>query len=264
MWLAPGLGGVSRYMMLSEATKNTKKYLSNSLYSLVGALLLALFAFIRGAPSKDVFRKRNILVLGTGPTLDRLDQDLIDGFDVVVFLNAAIRIAERFDFSAVKKVFFNTDSHRFCELRQDLERLDKTWCYIFIPIHLHLFRKLFFFCARREAFFLLPRYRLGHWRERHVPRSFLTVNVTPPSYTRVPFVSGRIPYLPYTVAFSAFYFFISCEPQKLSYLGCDFDTGRSCLVSQPSASFEGKKLNLWMRRLKMLSNKYNIQFEPAI
>ena len=67
-----------------------------SIFSIVGALLVYTFAFLRFICkiSKNPLEKfsGNILIIATGPSISKLNQNIIDNHDFVLFLNAAFQI----------------------------------------------------------------------------------------------------------------------------------------------------------------------------
>ena len=52
-------------------------------------------------------KNKKVLVLGTGPSLNNLNQDIINQYDVIVFLNNSINILSVFNFEK-NKIFFLT------------------------------------------------------------------------------------------------------------------------------------------------------------
>ncbi len=77
-------------------------YARNSILSLLN------FVFIKFIPKKNIFKlmvelkNKKVLVLGTGPSLNNLNQDIINQYDVIVFLNNAINILSIFNFEKKK------------------------------------------------------------------------------------------------------------------------------------------------------------------
>lgn len=117
------------------------------LYSYIKNSFISLFSFviIKFIPKKNIFeiiyflKNKKVLVLGTGPSLDKLNQDLIDNYEVIFFLNNSISVLKSFNFNQKKKIFFNSDLFKFKQLKKKIYSLDDTWLYIFIPVHLQLF-----------------------------------------------------------------------------------------------------------------------------
>ena len=73
-------------------------YIKNSFISLFG------FIIVKFIPKQDILKIKTcqkikkVLVLGTGLSLDKLNQNLIDDYDVIIFLNNAISISKKFNF----------------------------------------------------------------------------------------------------------------------------------------------------------------------
>tara|TARA_B110000971_G_C19845111_1_gene424442 strand:+ start:126 stop:461 length:336 start_codon:yes stop_codon:yes gene_type:complete len=97
-----------------------------SLYTYTKNSFISLFSFIiiKFIPKKNIFeiihllKNKKVLVLGTGPSLDKLNQDLVDNYEVIIFLNNSISVLKSFDFSHKKKIFFNSDLFKFKQLKK--------------------------------------------------------------------------------------------------------------------------------------------------
>mgnify|MGYP006086511303 FL=1 len=155
-----------------------------SLYTYTKNSFISLFSFIiiKFIPKKDIFKiihllkNKKVLVLGTGPSLDKSNQDLINNYEVIIFLNNLIIILKIFNFNQ-KKIFFNSDLFRFRKLKKQIYSLDNTWIYIFIPIHLQLFFSFILFYFEKNVFLLIPKYRIGLPFEKNVTNSIITYDL---------------------------------------------------------------------------------------
>ena len=96
--------------------------LFKSIYTYIKNSLISFFTFIIIKFLKrdilelfDLLKNKKVLVLGTGPSLNNLNQDLIDSYEVIFFLNNAISVSKIFNFNHKIKIFFNSDLFRFKE-----------------------------------------------------------------------------------------------------------------------------------------------------
>ena len=226
-------------------------YARNSILSLLN------FVFIKFIPKKNIFKlmvelkNKKVLVLGTGPSLNNLNQDIINQYDVIVFLNNSINILSVFNFEKKNKIFFNSDLYRIKDKQflKIFNSLDKSWINIFIIVHLNLFHNLLIYLFKKNIFLLTPNYRLGSPFEKNVTRSLITYIHTKNNDTKKIIDIKNFRAFPHTVALNAFYFLISSKVNQVHYLGCDF-----------SAAFSDKKIYLWIIKLKKLAKKYYIDF----
>ena len=241
-----------------------------SMYTYIKNSFISLFSFtiLKFIPKKNIFKiihllkNKKVLVLGSGPSLDKLNQNLINNYEVIFFLNNSIGSTERFDFNQNKKIFFNSDLFRFKELKKKIYSLDEKWLYIFIPIHLQLFFSFISFYFKRKIFLLIPRYRIGLPFEKNVTKSIITYDIAKNQDTKKFLDINNFKVFPHTVALNAFYFLISCKASQIHYLGCDFSSGQSKLSNYKGVSnFSNKKIYLWVNKLKQLSENYSIDFK---
>lgn len=237
-------------------------YIKNSIISISSFILIKLI------PKKNIFeiinflKNKKVLVLGTGPSLDKLNQDLIDRYEAIFFLNNSITAIKNFDFSKKKKIFFNSDLFKFKQLKKKIYSLDNTWVYIFIPIHLQLFFNLILFCLKRNVFLLMPKYKIGLPFEKNVTKSIITYDLAKNEDTKKILNIKNFRSFPYTVALNAFYFLIFCKVSQIHYLGCDFNSGKSIIADEKAVSdFSKQKIYLWINKLKRLSNINLVNFK---
>ena len=87
--------------------KTIYTYLKNSFISVIS------FIIIKVIPKKNTLdlinslKSKKVLVLGTGPSLNKLDQNLINNYDVIIFLNNAITVSKIYNFEKKRKIVFN-------------------------------------------------------------------------------------------------------------------------------------------------------------
>ena len=237
-------------------------YSRNSFISLFG------FIIIKVIPKKNIFKLFNILknkevlVLGTGPSLNKLNQDLINKYNVIIFLNNAISLSKKFNFDTKEKIVINSDLFRFVQLKKTFIELDDTWKHVFIPLHLQLVFSFIFFYFKKKVFLIIPKFKIGYPLEKHVNKSIITYELASNDDLRFGLNINNFKSLPHTGALNAFYLLISCRVKKLHYLGCDFSTGQSSLTKYEGIhNFSNKKIFLWINKLKKLAKKYSLDFK---
>lgn len=237
-------------------------YIKNSLISLISFIIIKLI------PKKDIskligsLKNKKVLVLGSGPSLDKLTQEIIDRYEAIFFLNNSINVSKVFNFNDKEKFLFNSDLFRFKQLKNEIYSLDSKWLLIFMPIHLQLFFSFLPFFFNKNVFIILPKYRLGTPFERNVTKSLITYSHQKSHNIKKFMDINNFEAFPYTVALNSFFFLISCKVNKIHYLGCDFSKGRSSYTNdQGISSFSKNKINLWMNKLKKLSENYSIDFK---
>lgn len=242
--------------------KNLYTYLKNSFISFFS------FALIKFIPKKNIsdlidsLKNKKVLVLGTGPSLDKLNQDLINNYDVVFFLNNSVSISNIFNFKEKKKIFFNSDLFRFIQLKKKINSLDNEWIYVFIPIHLQLFLNFILFYFKKNVFLLIPKFRIGFPFEKNVTKSAITYKLAQNQDTKRILNINNFRIFPHSVALNAFYFLISSKACQIHYLGCDFNDGKSSITKYHGESnFTKKKIYLWIKKLKKLSKNYSVDLK---
>lgn len=237
-------------------------YIKNSFISLFG------FIIVKFVPKQDILKiktflkNKKVLVLGTGPSLDKLNQNLIDNYDVIIFLNNAISISKKFNFKFKEKIVFNSDLFRFKQLKKNFYELDNTWNYIFIPIHLQLVFSFIFFYFKRNVFLIIPKFRFGSPFEKNVTKSLITYKLIANDEIKLGLKINNFKSFPHTAALNSFFFLISCKVFQLHYLGCDFSTGQSSLTNYKGEhNFSNKKIYLWVNKLKKLAHNNSVDFK---
>ena len=237
-------------------------YTRNSFISLFSFIIIKFISKKNIFEIIDLLKNKKVLVLGTGPSLDKLNQDLINNYEVIIFLNNSISILKIFNFNQ-KKIFFNSDLFRFRKLKKQIYSLDNTWIYIFIPIHLQLFFSFILFYFEKNVFLLIPKYRIGLPFEKNVTNSIITYDLAQNQDTKKILDINNFKIFPHTVALNAFYFLISCKVSQIHYLGCDFTSGNSIKLTENGwrSNLSKKKIYLWVNKLKKLSKKYSINFK---
>lgn len=233
--------------------------LSNPVRSRSGARIIERAAENPPLPIwKDDFAKRKALVVGTGPSLDRVAPEFFDQFDTILYVNFAIRIASgRFG-----EYFFTTD---IGPLREYIERngADK---FLSLPREKRIFAPIFFdqvhdftpagldlttivACDRAE-WDLETRRRLGltlPFALRYRPCQPEWSNFT------LPPAGGHMPILETTSALSAVLFAAMNGASEIGLIGCDFSAGRAGVV-QSGQSDPGNMFSRAVHTFKSMAN----------
>ena len=74
--------------------KTIYTYTKNSFISIFSFLLIKVIPKRNISEVINTFKNKKVLVLGTGPSLNNLNQNLIDKYDIVFFLNGAISVSK--------------------------------------------------------------------------------------------------------------------------------------------------------------------------
>lgn len=251
-------------MRYATFIKTLLSYARNSFFSLLNFLIIKFFKKRDILELVNSLKDQKVLVLGTGPSLDKINQDLINRYEVIIFLNKSISVVNIFDFEQKRKIFFNSDLYMFNQIKNNINIFDKKWTFLFIPVHLHLFLSLIRFYFKKNVFLLFPKYRIGSPFEKNVTKSIITYKHATHNNVKNKLDVNNFKPFPYTVALNAFYFMISCKVNKLHYLGCDFSIGRSHHTNYSNKSDlpeKKKKIYIWLNQLKKLANEYSIDFK---
>lgn len=175
---------------------------------------------------------RRVLIVGTGPSLDRVDADFFAGFDTFFYINYAIRLSRGTD----SEFFFSTDLGPITDWMQangceKLESLGAERCLL-APFFFDQYptltaagRGLFSVLACDAAGWMSQKVRVGPLRLplilRYSPRQ--------PDWTRkrLSDADGRLPVMRYTSALSAVLFAAMQGAAEIGLIGCDFSAGRA-------------------------------------
>ena len=204
--------------------------------------------------------------MGTGPSLNKINQDLINKYEVIIFLNKAISVTKLFNFEEKKKIFFNSDLFMFNQVKHEINNFKDKWTFIFIPVQLQLFLRLVNFYINKNVFLLIPKFRLGSPFEKHVTKSVITYKLATNKSIKKKLNINNFEPFPHSVALNAFYFLILCKVSKLHYLGCDFSLGRSFYTKYSVNSDlpdKKKRIYLWINKMKKLAKDYSIDFKDV-
>ena len=173
-----------------------------------------------------------MLIVGSGPSLDRVDPEFFARFDTIVYINFAVRCMR----GSGAEYFFTTDNgpvREFMDAYDDevFLTLGKDHCVI-APVFLDQFqmmlplgRELFTWLRPDAAGWRAQKLRLGPFRLplmlRYHPRQpdWNSFKIPPP---------GRVlPAIDHTSALSAVLFAASQGSRDIGMIGCDFSAGRA-------------------------------------
>lgn len=185
------------------------------------------------------FAGKRALIVGSGPSLDRVDASFFDQFDVLLYVNFALRRAT-FD---RPEYFFTMDLGPTREYLDRLgvdafRRLGPERCIV-APNYLDLWWQL---TPEGRAMFTPLRYDTAGWRfdrlnalplpviARYYPRR--------PDWTtyRLPPLGRTIPVFDPTSALPAVMFAIMCGSRDVGLIGCDFSDGRAAAMGTDQAA----------------------------
>jgi hypothetical protein len=194
------------------------------------------------------FYNKDVLIIGTGPSLDKVKKDFFQEFDVVIYLNHAVKI----ETGVVEEYFFTTD----VGVLKDIEKLDyfskvlrlgkeKT---IVAPIFFQ--QTLFLSNFLKQKFTWVKAYNPNFkWFNRQIKFNSLILKIKVPSFWpkqpdnetldlwyRSKNQAEMFPVIETTSALSAILFCAKYKPKKIRLIGCDFGMGRSSLLKSSNSA----------------------------
>lgn len=187
---------------------------------------------------KDFAGKR-ALIIGTGPSLDRVEPAFFDDFDVLVYINFALRRA-RFD---RPEYFFTTDpgpSREYIDAygADDFRRLGPDHCLI-APVFFDFWHLM---TEDGRAMFTWLRPDAAEWRTQRFKSIPLPVVLRyyprQPDWKdyRLPPLGRALPILKPTSALTAVMFAAMCGSRDIGMIGCDFSADRAASVGGVQAA----------------------------
>lgn len=189
---------------------------------------------------------QDVLVVGSGPSLDKVDADFFCRFAAAIHINFAIRRRSA-DETAY---FFTTDLgpiDTFLETFGDetFVSLGPDRC-IFAPVFLDQWHML---KDEGRALFTMLRYDAAEWRTQDASIGSLKVPYTVRYYPRqpdwdrfeLPGPGRTLPVLDHTSALTAIIFAAMNGARKIGLIGCDFSSGARAIAAQSSQPLPGSK-----------------------
>lgn len=184
-----------------------------------------------GCWSQD-FPGRRVLVVGSGPSLDRVDEAFFEGFDTFLYINFALK--QRKTHGAA--YFFTTDFGpvgQFIDAFGDdaFKALGRDRC-LFAPVFLDQY--CYLTAEAHDLFTVLPCDAAG-WRGQNVKIGPIKLPLAWRYYPRQPDWqtfrnaprSRTLPVMDHTSALSAVLFAAQCGATDIGLIGCDFSAGRA-------------------------------------
>lgn len=184
---------------------------------------------------------QRVLIVGTGPSLDKVDQTFFAGFDTIIYLNFALRFTR----GGGREYFFTTDIgpvRQFLDAYEDgaFHALGPEHC-VFAPVFLDQYQMI---RPAGRALFTWLRFDAAGWRNRPVRLGPIKLPLIMRYYPRQPdwdrFVlppAGRtLPVLDHTSALTAVLFAAMNGAAEIGLIGCDFSAGRAASVVDAQGS----------------------------
>lgn len=171
-----------------------------------------------------------VVIVGTGPSLDRIDAEYFKDFDVAILINFAVCRAD----SVARRYYYTTDFPRLIQLRAnasaDFSAVGRERA-IFLN-HLTPFSLELISCASYVNVVAGDRYRLNLWDpgRRFLRRRVFQVQPASDDAIRA-WLRGsslfRSPNVPGTSAFGAILFAARFRPRSINLIGINLNAGRS-------------------------------------
>lgn len=184
----------------------------------------------------DDFADKRVLVMGTGPSLDRAHADLFASYDAVLHINFALRRADL----GSRPYFFTTDLGPVREYMDahgldDFVRLGPARC-IYAPV---FFDHWHYLTEGGRAMFTMLRPDESYWRFQSVkagpvrlPLLMRRYPVQPDWSTfSLPAPGRTLPILEHSSALTAVVFAAMQGAREIGLIGCDFSSGRASGVA---------------------------------
>lgn len=208
-------------------------------YSFVGNFILKKSTpHIDNPVWKDSFNSKNVLIVGTGPSLDNVKEPYFLSFDAIIYINDAIKLSGKIDC----EYFFTTDPYvaKRIENKDYYKNIisigpDKSiLAPIFFDKYLFLskdFKKDFSWIPASNSYFnfMLRKktilgvrfpYIIRYWP---VQPDFESLEIWFNTKEQIKY----FPIMEHTSALSSILFSAKYKPKSISLIGCDFSSGRS-------------------------------------
>jgi hypothetical protein len=224
------------------------------IHSLIGHFVLRTFTSNRDNPVwQDSFHNKNVLIAGTGPSLDKVPKSYFLSFDTIIYINHAIKISGKVDC----EYFFTTDPYVAKKIEDkdyykniiSLGPEKSILAPIFFDKYLFLSRSfkrnfswipasnIFLNSKRREKTILGVRfpYIIRYWP---VQPDFESLEKWFNTKEQIKY----FPIMEHTSALSSILFAAKYKPQSISLIGCDFSSGRSESIA---SDCPGRSINVF-------------------
>lgn len=194
------------------------------------------------------FNNKKILIVGTGPSLNKVKPEYFLRFDTIIYINHAIKLAGK----SKDEYFFSTDIDVASKIQekyyiQNIIKLGSERS-ILAPIHFNSLLKIdkdfidmFSFITANEAYY--KTYKSNKPFVSFIYRRHIYWPVQPNYQNLEEWFSQNeqvlfFPVIESTSALSAILFAAKYLPNSISLIGCDFSKGRSKLVAEDNPAKE--------------------------
>lgn len=225
---------INRHRIALESTFNSLLFLlKNPFTSRLGGRALRKFV-TQEAPARWTrdFQNKRVLIVGSGPSLDRVQPEFFEGFDTFIYINFAVRRS----FIRDTDYFFTTD---LGPIREYLDTYDEAVFQslgqercIFAPIFLD---QVLMLTAEGRGLFSMLCCDRARWISQKVTVGrtklplLLRFHPAQPQWDnfQLPSPGRKLPVLDHSSALTAILFAISAGSREIGMIGCDFSAGRA-------------------------------------
>lgn len=187
------------------------------------------------------FYNSNVLIVGSGPSLDKVDEDYFSKFDVIVYINHALKcsgkINDEYFFSTDINVVKGIEEKEYWKKIIEFGNSKSVVAPIFFQQSLRLSKKF------KESFSWIVSHDASY-RVHKMSKSIFGLKIPVTAVYWPVQVDDKIldnwfsqenqvdffPVIESTSALSALLFVAKYQPKHISLIGCDFSSGRSELV----------------------------------
>lgn len=187
---------------------------------------------------KESFGGKKVLIVGTGPSLDGVDDDYFLNFDAIVYINHAVKcsgkVKDEYFFSTDVNVVKSINDKPYFKNIETIGRVKSVLAPIF-------FQQVFFLKKKFKKCFSWIVANKANYKFHRVSKGFLGFKfpVTAVFWPKQPDIQDLdrwfsqtqqvcfFPVVESTSALSAILFVAKYSPSNISLIGCDFGVGRS-------------------------------------
>ena len=233
------------------------KYLLKSFKSIVGFFILRFFLKSHGFFPE--LENKKILVLGTGPSLNKINQDIIDNYDVILFMTHAIKILNLFNFRDKEIIFFCGDALGIKETYKDIIKFNNFKKFYSLIYVIHYFSYYYFLTLKfKNVEYVFSKVKIfGSFKKENRINCFLSDRNF---YQRKKVAQKFENYtetFPYTGSLSLFHFLIHRGSSLIHALGCDYNNSRTSVIStttlKSTFNKQRSKIIIWFKLLSKIA-----------
>tara|TARA_X000000950_G_C13911190_1_gene659041 strand:+ start:1128 stop:1877 length:750 start_codon:yes stop_codon:yes gene_type:complete len=237
------------------------KYLIKSIKSFTGYLIFSILVKSKG--NFPTLNGKKILVLGTGPSLEKLSQKTIDEYDVIFLITHAIKLLNKFNFKKKEVVFYCADGLGLYEVNNEVKNKN-IYNLIFI---IHYFRFSFLMTLNyKKVKYIFSKVKLTNsYNKRDRTNSILSEKFFTKKNDIYQNFHNNVNVFPYTGSLSLFHFLILNHAKIVHALGCDYNNGRTQIVTttklKSTFNKQRSKILLWFKLLQKLALSKNCELK---